>query len=274
MNAALPVDADLERLVAVLDRHERLALAVSGGVDSMTLAHVAWRFSRARVHDVSRNGARGPCGGACARRSPRPAPRLAARPARRGRAGRCPLPREPGESLLLLQDPTCMREFAKSRRIPSPPARTATICPTSARDCAPRPSMASFTLTSTPPSTRPPCTRLPRSSGSTTSSGCRRSRASRAGSRPASRLQRDDLAFIDDVEMRLAAQLGCDAVVRCRVTHAGVVIEVAEAAGALACRCRAASRRRRVSRCGPDFRRRPTVPPRGGIRPPEGSGRR
>ena len=40
---------DLARLVAALDRHERLAVAVSGGVDSMTLAHVAWRFARART---------------------------------------------------------------------------------------------------------------------------------------------------------------------------------------------------------------------------------
>ncbi len=38
-----------------------------------------------------------------------------------------------------------------------------------------------------------------------------------------------DLAFIDDVEMRLAAALGNDAVVRCRVTHAGVVIELDDA---------------------------------------------
>src|SRR5512143_4029444 len=39
----------LAKLVAVLDRYERLAIAVSGGVDSMTLAHVAHRFSRAHT---------------------------------------------------------------------------------------------------------------------------------------------------------------------------------------------------------------------------------
>ena len=49
MSAALPGNELLARLVAALDRHERLAVAVSGGVDSMTLAHVAWRFSRARA---------------------------------------------------------------------------------------------------------------------------------------------------------------------------------------------------------------------------------
>lgn len=36
----------------------------------------------------------------------------------------------------------------------------------------------------------------------------------------------DDLAFIDDVEARLAQVLGATAVLRCRVTHAGVVIEL------------------------------------------------
>lgn len=43
-------------LVAALDRHESLAVAVSGGVDSMVLAYVAHRFSRAKVtalHAVS-----------------------------------------------------------------------------------------------------------------------------------------------------------------------------------------------------------------------------
>lgn len=43
-------------LVSVLDRHAELAIAVSGGVDSMTLAHVARRYSRAAVtvvHAVS-----------------------------------------------------------------------------------------------------------------------------------------------------------------------------------------------------------------------------
>jgi uncharacterized protein len=37
--------SDLDRLVAALDRHGRLAIAVSGGQDSMTLAHVAHRFA-------------------------------------------------------------------------------------------------------------------------------------------------------------------------------------------------------------------------------------
>lgn len=35
-----------------------------------------------------------------------------------------------------------------------------------------------------------------------------------------------DLAFVDEVESQVAARLGREAVVRCRVTHAGVVIEL------------------------------------------------
>lgn len=44
------------RLISVLDRHAALAIAVSGGVDSMVLAYVAHRFSQAAivaVHAVS-----------------------------------------------------------------------------------------------------------------------------------------------------------------------------------------------------------------------------
>ena len=38
-----------DRIVAALDRHSRLAIAVSGGVDSMTLAHIASRDSAAEA---------------------------------------------------------------------------------------------------------------------------------------------------------------------------------------------------------------------------------
>ena len=38
-----------------------------------------------------------------------------------------------------------------------------------------------------------------------------------------------DLAFIDDVERELAAQLGREAIVRCRVTHGGIVVELGAA---------------------------------------------
>ena len=61
----------------------------------------------------------------------------------------------------------------------------------------------------------------------------------------------DDLAFIDAVETRLAARMGREAVLRCRVTHAGIVIELGAAArsrqpslslGAIGRRLRASSR--------------------------------
>ena len=45
-----------ERLVAAIERHEALAIAVSGGVDSVTLAYLAHRFARtavSMVHAVS-----------------------------------------------------------------------------------------------------------------------------------------------------------------------------------------------------------------------------
>jgi uncharacterized protein len=46
MTPSASVRQALARLVESLDRHDRLAIAVSGGVDSMTLAHVAARLSR------------------------------------------------------------------------------------------------------------------------------------------------------------------------------------------------------------------------------------
>ena len=49
MTVALAADLAIDRLVAELDRHDRIAVAVSGGVDSMTLAHVAQRLARART---------------------------------------------------------------------------------------------------------------------------------------------------------------------------------------------------------------------------------
>jgi uncharacterized protein len=51
-----PPTEPIDRIAAALDRHDRLAIAVSGGVDSMTLAHVAHRRAGADlrvVHAVS-----------------------------------------------------------------------------------------------------------------------------------------------------------------------------------------------------------------------------
>ena len=49
-------DSRLARLVARLDEHPALAIAVSGGVDSMVLAYAASRFSKTKAalyHAVS-----------------------------------------------------------------------------------------------------------------------------------------------------------------------------------------------------------------------------
>ena len=50
------LDRQLAELVSVFDRHTELAIAVSGGIDSMMLAHVAQRYSRVAttvVHAIS-----------------------------------------------------------------------------------------------------------------------------------------------------------------------------------------------------------------------------
>ena len=49
MSGASVVVAEHAPLLASLSRHERLAIAVSGGVDSLTLAHFAWRHLPGRV---------------------------------------------------------------------------------------------------------------------------------------------------------------------------------------------------------------------------------
>jgi pyridinium-3,5-biscarboxylic acid mononucleotide sulfurtransferase len=46
------VESKLERLVGLLDSHAELAIAVSGGIDSMMLAHIAHRYSTVKVQVV------------------------------------------------------------------------------------------------------------------------------------------------------------------------------------------------------------------------------
>jgi len=81
-----------------------------------------------------------------------------------------------------------------------------------------------------------------------------------------------DLAFIDAVETRLAAQYGGDAVVRCRVTHQGVVIELAEAGDATAAGAAQAIGADACRAARPRLRRRAGVPPRRGLSPRRGDG--
>ena len=49
MNGPATGSDKLAALIAELDRHPARAIAVSGGVDSMTLAHVAQRHARGRT---------------------------------------------------------------------------------------------------------------------------------------------------------------------------------------------------------------------------------
>jgi uncharacterized protein len=229
MNAALPLDAVLARLVAELDRHDQLAIAVSGGVDSMTLAHVAQRHARARA---TMYHATGPAVPAAARG------RVEAHAARHG------------WPLVLLD----AGELADDRYRANPVDRCY-YCKSNLyariRECTPDP-IASGTNTDDLGDFRPglraaaerdvvhpyvdagidkqgiyalahhlgldDLERLP-------AAPCLASRVETGIAIAAA-----DLAFIDRVEAELAAQLGRGAVVRCRVTHSGVAIELGEPA--------------------------------------------
>ncbi len=228
MNTALFADTDIERLVAVLDRHDRLALAVSGGVDSMTLAHVAWRFSRART---TMYHATGPAVPASARA------RVEAHAAR----DRWPLVLlDAGE-----QDDARYRANPVDRCYYCKASLYARI-----REITPDP-IASGTnhddLSDFRPGLRAAAEHgvihpyveaaFDKTAVYTLAAKLGLDDLERLPAQPclASRVETGiaiasrDLAFIDDVETQLAAQLGREAVVRCRVTQAGVVIEVAAA---------------------------------------------
>ena len=227
MTAESPAQDRLARLVAELDRHERLAIAVSGGVDSMTLAHVAQRCSRAAAtmyHAV------GPAVPAAARR------RVEAHAAQHGWA-------------LVLLD---AGEFGDDRYRANPVDRCY-FCKsnlyTRIRSMTPDP-IASGTnrddLSDYRPGLRAAAesrivhpyvdAAIAKADVYALASHLGLHDLQRLPAQPclASRVETGiaiaaaDLAFIDGVEMRLAAQLGREAVVRCRVTHAGVVIELAE----------------------------------------------
>ncbi len=233
MNAALPVADALARLVETLDRHERIAVAVSGGVDSMTLAHVAWRHSRARTTMFH---ATGPAVPAAARG------RVEAHAARHG------------WPLVLLD----AGEQADARYRANPVDRCY-FCKTNLyariREATPDP-IASGTnrddLEDFRPGLRAAAERgvvhpyveaaIGKGEVYALAASLGLDDLERLPAQPclASRVETgiaiapQDLAFIDAVETRLAARLGREAVLRCRVTHAGIVIELAAAGDAIA----------------------------------------
>jgi uncharacterized protein len=225
MNTRSSGSDDLARLVAALDRHSRLAVAVSGGVDSMTLAHVAWRFARTGTTMYHATG---------------PAVPAAARGRVEAHAAKHSWP-------LTLLD---AGEQADPHYRANPVDRCY-WCKTNLyariREATPD-TIASGTNRDDLDDFRPGL-RAARERDVVhpyVEAGIDKARVyalaahlglddlERLPAQPclASRVEtgiairQEDLAFIDSVETRLAERLGREAVLRCRVTHSGIVIEL------------------------------------------------
>ena len=118
-----------------------------------------------------------------------------------------------------------------------------------ARPDAPRPSTASCTRSSRPGIDKADvCAHCARVSAWTTSPSCRRSPACRAGSKPASPSTPPTSPSSTRSRRSSRHVLGAQPIIRCRVTHAGVVVELGDARSR---RCRRARR----DRCGARARR-------------------
>jgi pyridinium-3,5-biscarboxylic acid mononucleotide sulfurtransferase len=230
VSIAPAADRPLIRLVAELDRHERIAIAVSGGVDSMTLAHAAREFSRARA---TMYHAAGPAVPAAARS------RVEAHAMRHGwplvllDAGELADPRYRANPIDRCY--YCKSNlYARIRSATPDPIASGTNCDDLAdyrpglRAAAERDVVhpyvdAGFRKADVYALAHrlglDDLERLP-------AQPCLASRVETGIAISAA-----DLAFIDDVEAKLSARLGGGTVVRCRVTHAGVVVEIGDATG-------------------------------------------
>lgn len=218
----------LRALVAVLDRHPKIAIAVSGGVDSMTLAHVATRRSRTQA---TMYHACGPAVPASARE------RVEAHAAAHGWR-------------LVIVDAA---ELADPRYRANPIDRCY-FCKTNLYDriaAATADTIASGTntddLSDFRPGLRAAAERgvvhpfvdagIDKAGVYAIASGLGLSDLERLPAQPclSSRVETGiaidaaDLAFIDAVETLLTRSMGREATLRCRLTHAGVVIELAAA---------------------------------------------
>lgn len=230
MNGPAPRAAALGRLIARLDRHDRLAIAVSGGVDSMTLAHVARCFSRAQV---TMYHAAGPAVPAAA------GARVRAHAERHGWALRV---LDAGEyaDARYRANPVDRCYYCKSNLY----ARIRASTPDPIASGTNRDDLADFR-----PGLRAAAeagvvhpyvdAEIDKAAVYAIAAELGLEDLERLPAQPclASRVETGlaiaaaDLAFIDAVETELARELGSEKVVRCRVTHAGVAIELAEAHG-------------------------------------------